>query len=471
MQPGSDTIFALATPAPPPRGSGIAVVRVSGPDSFGIASSLAKQPAIPADKLPDRSFRIVTLVHEGTEIDRCGLLVFHKPHSYTGEDVVEFHLHGGLSVIRALERALIAVGARPAEPGEFTRRAFLNGRMDLIQAESVAALVSAAGLAAQREALRRSAGALSSVIQHVRSRLRDILARLEVDFDYPEERIDGIERDEAVGLIKSIRAELSPLLASWEKGRILGGFRLAIIGLPNVGKSSLLNVLLEEDRAIVTSSPGTTRDVVSGMLSFAGVPAELLDTAGIRIVSEELDTAEAEGIRRSWREVERAHLVLMVFDMSAPLADENARLVAKVRRTVEKTGAAILLVCNKSDLFSAWEPSVIGALADAPELPHVVVSAKTGDGIDKLRTKVRELLNLDFDPDAILLTETRHRALIEEADGILRSVQSGLEEGRLPQDVAATELWGADRALGRLLGEEVSGADLDEIFSRFCIGK
>jgi tRNA modification GTPase len=260
------------------------------------------------------------------------------------------------------------------------------------------------------------------------------------------------------------------LVSSYETGRLLSGFRLAIIGRPNVGKSSLLNALLQEDRAIVTSLPGTTRDVVSGILTFGGVPAECLDTAGIRAVREDADTAEAEGIRRSWREVERAHLVLCVLDSSVPLTDEDVALVREARKRTKSTGAAIILIFNKMDLQSAWEPPVAATLLDAVGSPSIRASAKTGENIDRLREKVRDLLGLEFNPEDILLTDSRHLSLLEEADGILRHVGDGLREG-VPQDVAATELWGADRALGRILGEELGAADLDEIFSRFCIGK
>jgi len=469
MGSASDTIFALATPTPAPSGSGIAIVRLSGPDTFRIASLHIGSDITP-DAFPDRHFILVNFSDVDREIDHCGILVFRKPRSYTGEDLIEFHIHGGHTIIKAIIGALMKSGARPAEPGEFTRTAFLNGRMDLVQAESVAALVSAAGEAAQVEALRHRSGILSEKITAIRTRLRNILARLEVDFDYPEERPDGIENSEAISLLDIIRTDLKPLLNSWDKGKKLQGFRLAIVGLPNVGKSSLLNALLREDRAIVTSSPGTTRDVISGTLSFAGIPAELLDTAGIRIVSDNLDTAEAEGIRRSWREVERAHLILMVFDTSIPLGNENVAMVRRTREIATPNNAAIILVSNKTDLFSAWEPSIIGALVEAPGLPHVLISALTGEGLDTLRTRVHEIMDLELNPDEILLTEVRHHALVTEAYVIISQVHEGFING-IPQDVAATELWSADRALGRILGEGIGAVDLDEIFSRFCIGK
>jgi len=469
MESTVDTIYALATSAPSVEGSGIAIVRVSGPDAISIAGKVVK-PGIDIASVPNRVFRLVDIEFDEVPIDTCGILIFRGPKSYSGEDTVEFHLHGGISIIRSLQKALRLSGARPAEPGEFTRRAFLNGRIDLVQAEAIASLVSARGNAAQREALRQRSGTLSERLTAIRKMLRDILAKLEVDFDYPEEAVDGIAGPEAVGQLDAILSELDPLLRSYDKGSILRGFRLAIIGLPNVGKSSLLNALLEENRAIVTSSPGTTRDVVSGTLSFGGVPAELLDTAGIRIISDSLDTAEAEGIRRSWHETERADLVLVVFDTSIPIVKENVEIVARVRQIAEDTGATVLLVSNKSDLFSAWEPSIIGALVEAPDMPHVVVSATRGEGIAELRAKVREIMDLEVQPDEILLTEARHRAIIREINTILSDVRKGIEAG-LAQDVAATELWGADRAIGRLLGEGLAAVDLDEIFSRFCIGK
>lgn len=470
LDEGYDTIFALATPLPTSKGSGIAVVRVSGPNAFGIGASLATRTAIGGDILPHKKFILTVLSHNNVPIDHAGILAFHKPHSYTGEDVIEFHLHGGIAVIRSLEKALMQLGVRPADPGEFTRRAFLNGRLDLVQAESIAALVSAQGDAAQREALRQRYGKLSEKIESIRSQLRDLLGRLEVDFDYPEERVDGVTIEDAIKSIDGITTQIQPLIDSWDRGRMLSGFRLAIIGQPNVGKSSLLNALLEEDRAIVTPTPGTTRDVVSGTINFNGVPAELLDTAGIRAVQEHEESPEAEGIRRSWREVERAHLVLLVFDTSVVIIKNDIELVKKARELANRSATAILLVANKSDLESAWTPSNLGMLIDAPDLPHVVVSASTCAGIDILRSKVAEILDLGYSPDEIMLTEARHMSLLTEVDTITKSVREQLESGG-PQDVAATELWGADRALGRILGEGVGAVDLDEIFSGFCIGK
>jgi tRNA modification GTPase len=465
MEPGNDTIFALATALPPRDGCGIAIVRLSGPQAFSMASRLASP-------LPDenRVFSLTTLSYKTEMIDQAGIITFIAPHSYTGEDVVEFHIHGGHSIIRSLERALQSLGARIAEPGEFTRRAFLNGRLDLLQAEAVAALVSAVGDAARREALRQRSGVLSDKLKSIRAHLRDLLAKLEVVFDYPEEGVDPTPRGEAIRAIESIRSEVKPLLDSFAAGQLLKGIRLAIIGRPNVGKSSLLNALLNEERAIVTPHPGTTRDVVSASLTIEGVPVEILDTAGIHVLKIAADTAEAEGIRRSWLEVERAHLVLLVIDLSVPLSSEDSELVRLARQRTSKTKTPILLVCNKIDLPSACPPVVVGPFLNAVDLPFVAISALRGDGLDELRAGIAEMLDLDVGPEEVLVTEARHRALLEETDNILKETSDGLSAG-IPQDIAATQLWAADRALAGLLGEDLTGIDLDGIFSRFCIGK
>lgn len=464
-----DTIFALSTAVPPKEGSGIAIVRLSGPDAFAIAGKLCSPQRDP-QSIPDHQFILTKIVYKNDILDQGGLLGFRAPHSYTGEDVVEFHCHGGLILIRALERALAESGARPAEPGEFTRRAFINGRMDLIQAESIAALISASGEAARREAARQRAGFLSRKINEFRSSLRDLLGAIEVDFDYPEEKCEDISPEETSEKLAKLIAQIRPLVASYRTGQLLRGIRLAIIGRPNVGKSSLLNALLNEDRAIVTPHPGTTRDVVSGTLSIGGIPVTLLDTAGIRAVPDDVDTAEAEGIRRSWQEVDRAHLVLLVVDLSMPFSKEDTELINKTLSRIMDSGTPVILVCNKIDLPSAGPPEVAGTLLGAPDLPYEAVSALTGKGLEHLRQTILKSLNLTVNPEEILLTETRHRALLEEVMQILEKVGTDLKEG-VPLDIAATQLWSADRALGRLLGENLGMADLDEIFSRFCIGK
>jgi tRNA modification GTPase len=241
----SDTIFALATPTPTKEGSGIAIIRLSGPDSFQIAASICDPEVDPAS-IPDRHFHLATLSHAGSIIDRGGILGFRAPKSYTGEDVVELQCHGGLAVIRAIEHALLDLAARPADPGEFTRRAFINGRIDLVQAESIAALVAASGDAARMEAIRQRRGRLSGKLKEIRSGLHDLLGRVEVDFDFADEKIENVSIAQVIDGIDAIHAQIKPLINSYKTGQLLEGIRLAINGRPNVGKSSLLNALLSE---------------------------------------------------------------------------------------------------------------------------------------------------------------------------------------------------------------------------------
>ncbi len=470
MESTTDTIFGLATPVPPPGGSGVAVVRVSGHDAFGIAESLATRTAINPWPPSIRQFHLLTITFDGFDIDSCGLILFKGPKSYTGENVVEFHIHGGMEIIRSLDHALTALGARPAMAGEFTKRAFLNGRMDLVQAESVASIVSAQGAAAHREGLKQRAGALTERITSARTMLRDILARLEVDFDYPEEREDKFDSSDAAKMLEPVLEDLKRLLNTFKGGQLINGFRMAITGPPNAGKSSLLNRLADEDRSIVTSTPGTTRDVVSARVSFDGVPADLMDTAGIRIDDTSVDDIENEGIRRSWREIERAHIVLIVLDLSITMGNDDLILIRKIVERTHSTDCRLLIVQNKCDLLSKLDITNLSTIDELQDLSSVTVSAKFGEGIDELESRITELLGFEFDSSDILLTEQRHKALIAEAVGIIGSSIDNLNEAA-PQDVVATELWGADRALGRILGEEISSADLDTIFSRFCIGK
>lgn len=463
MPVDEDTIFALATAYPGVSGSGIAIIRISGADAFKLASGIIK-PALSSNTAKPGKFMLVDIFSGDILVDHCGLIFFRAPISYTGEDIIELHLHGGAAIIRSVMRELIFLGARPAEPGEFTRRAFLNGKLDLIQAEAIASLVSARGEAASSESARQRSGSLSAKIIQIRSVLRNLLGNMEVVFDYPEEVEDSMETAVILENISSIRDAISKLIRSYDAGKLLKGFRLAIIGKPNVGKSSLLNAFLDEDRAIVTPMPGTTRDVVSGTLELNGIPVECLDTAGIRPVSMITDEAEKEGVLRSWKEVERAHIVLILLDCSSPVDELDCELISETRRRIENTGTICLIIRNKSDLRECLLPP------DFSPGEHMKISALTGDGIEILRDKILLALNLKFEQGEILLTQARHFSLITEVHDILDRVHKGIADG-IPNDIVATELWGADRTLGLVLGEGITAADMDEIFGGFCVGK
>ncbi|HEX9745743.1 MAG TPA: tRNA uridine-5-carboxymethylaminomethyl(34) synthesis GTPase MnmE [bacterium] len=462
----ADTIFALATSSPPRSGSGIAIVRLSGPDSWKAASTLTG-----LKKFLPRQFTLSDFSYNGQPIDHSGLIYFPKPNSYTGEDIVEFHLHGGMSIIKSMFSVLIDLGLRPAEPGEFTRRAFLNGKMDLTQAEAVARIVSSSGESATREGVRQRAGSLRAAINSIRNDLRRLLGNLEVVFDYPEEVEDSVEEPQIISALNSILEKLNKLLASHKTGKLLSGIRLAIIGKPNVGKSSLLNAILNEDRAIVTETPGTTRDVVSGSMLIDGFPFELLDTAGIRKKSDTTDSIELQGIERSWREVEKAHVVLIVLDYSSPVDQYDIDLIQEAIERTRDSGAEIIFVRNKNDLPEVSLPNDFPPNSVQAGKSMLDLSAKSGDNIGSLVGEISSRLDLSSHQDEIIITESRQNALIGETVSIIENIADGIKKNEVPQDIAATELWGADRTLGRILGDGISSADLDEIFSHFCIGK
>ena len=439
----NDTIAALATP---PGQGGIAIVRVSGPAARTCFDALFR----PAGRQTVESHRLLYghLVNgQGEIIDQCMAVLMLSPRSYTREDVAEFHVHGGQQVADQALSALYALGVRPAEPGEFTRRAFLNGRIDLSQAEAVMRLISAQGEAASRAALRQLKGGASAFIQEAQSQVVEIAAGVAAALDYPEE----IDEAEAAGdTARRCREAAGSLLAACDDraARLLDtGFAVALCGRPNVGKSALLNALLGEERAIVTDIPGTTRDVVRGEITLSGVRVHLSDTAGIR---DQADTVEAIGIERARQAMRGADLVLLVLDGSAPLTEEDQALL----RDTEGLPRAVIL--NKCDLSPAFEWP--GALR---------LSARTGEGVAALRNLIAERAQVRGD---LPLTSARHISLARQAAEHLLAAAGALEEGG-PLDLAAIDLSAALDALGAVTGERVDERLLDSVFSQFCVGK
>ncbi len=432
-----DTIAAVATPAG--RG-GIGVVRISGPSVAQIARRIigAVPPARVATvaKFKDPS---------GDTIDHGIALRFPAPHSYTGEDVLELQGHGGPVVMQMLLAACLNAGARLAEPGEFTRRAFLGGRLDLAQAEAVADLIDASSQAAARSALRSLVGEFSAAIDALRQQLVDLRALTEAQLDFPEEELDGVHRDDAAKRLVSLQAALDDLLARSRQGSLLrSGVHVVLVGPPNVGKSSLLNRLAGEERAIVTPIPGTTRDALRETIHIDGLAVVLVDTAGLRDSADEL---EKLGMARTRSELERADVVLAVHDATARpslLCDGPA-------------GVARLDVYNKVDLV----PSFI-APAGA-----VAVSAKTGAGMADLREKIVRAAGWSSTGESAFLARERHlRALIGAKTHL---AQAAVETGRW--ELFAEELRLAHDALSGITGAFTSDDLLGEIFGRFCIGK
>jgi tRNA modification GTPase len=443
-----DTIFAIASGA---RRAAVAVLRVSGPDSARLLAALA-------GRLPAARRAVVRRMrHAGEVLDQALVLWLPGPGSYTGEDCAELHLHGGRAVIEGVAEALVALGARPAEPGEFTRRAFLNGRMDLVAAEAVADLVDAETSAQRAQALRQMDGALGAIYRDWAERLRVLLAEQEALIDFPDEDLppDVAARGDAA--LAALRGEIATHLDDGRRGeRLREGLVFAVTGPPNVGKSSLVNALAERDVAIVAATPGTTRDALETRVVLGGVPVTLVDTAGLR---ETTDAVEAEGVRRARARAEDADLVVEVGVVSEesplPLTPQSSTSVRFATQARKGRGDSVVLVANKIDLGGDAPSGAIG------------VSALTGAGLDTLRDRLAAAaLALTERAGPPPLTRARHRAALQETAGHLaRATDADLPE------LMAEDLRLALRALGRITGQVGVEDLLDTIFSRFCIGK
>ncbi len=440
------TIFALATA---PGRAGVAVVRVSGPASGDALAALTGKP-LPAPRMA----KLVRLRDPGTgeALDDALVLRFTAPRSFTGEDVVELHLHGGRAVVAGVVEALSALpGLRVAEPGEFTRRAFENGKLDLTEAEAVADLVDAETSAQRRQALRQMEGALGQLYDGWRERLTRSLAHIEADIDFPDEDLPSGVSDAARPVLEALAAEIDAHLDDRGRGeRLREGLHIAIVGAPNAGKSSLLNALARREAAIVSARAGTTRDVIEVHLDLGGYPVVLADTAGLREAAA--DEVEEEGIRRALDRAARADVKVAVFDATALPALDSATVALVDKDTV--------VVLNKTDLADAPVPTVGGQDA-------VAVSARTGSGLPELE---RRLTAFTADrlagSGAPALTRARHRSALEECrDALRRALTAPLPE-LMAEDVRL-----ASRALGRITGRVDVEDLLDVIFRDFCIGK
>jgi tRNA modification GTPase len=464
-----DTIVAIATP--PGRG-GIGVVRLSGPDAHTIARALIthRTPLQPrhatytevrltafaeasAVKKPDATYEDPAEVVSGFSRtsddvrDHAIVTYFPAPGSYSGDDVVELSAHGSPVVLRGIVAAAIAHGARAAEPGEFTLRAFLNGRIDLMQAEAVADLIDAATPLQARAAFDQLEGTLTRAIASIDARLFDLIARLEASVDFPEEGYHFVEPAALAHALDDLLAQTAALLAGARRGRLIReGLQVAIVGNPNVGKSSLFNALLGAERAIVTDRPGTTRDLVTETLDLEGLRVTLVDTAGLR---DATDPAEIEGVERSRRAVAVADAIVHVIDDdNVPDADRNR-----------------LVVRNKSDLSPAPRAETIAGV--------IFVSARTGDGLPELRERLGHVLGAEPTRERPDITNVRHVALVERAHAALERARSAAmtDIGSMPEEFVLADLQDARAALEEITGRRAPEALLAHIFARFCVGK
>ena len=461
----SSTICALATP---PGAGGIAVVRVSGPEAYAVGGEIFT-PRNPAKRVAEAKGYTAMLGHyhlRGEEMDETIALFFRTPHSYTGEDVIELSVHGGNAMAQGLLEALYLAGAAPAGPGEFTRRALENGRMSLTQAEAVMEIISAEGR--QGAALAKSAldGALARRIAGIQAALQTLAAHLTAWIDYPEEDVPEVSQTELIATLSEQKDTLDQLIAGYGAGAVLRrGVDCVLLGRPNVGKSTLLNLLAGFDRAIVTPIAGTTRDVLEQavMLGDTGIRLNLFDTAGVRDVGEHGDAVEAEGIRRSWKKLDEAGLVLAVFDAAQPLTDADLEIA---HRCQNRPALAIL---NKEDLADSTENA---AQTLQPYFKKVItLCAKEADSLQPLTDAVAELLGTaQLDPGAAQLCSDRQLAAATRARDAIAEAMKARQAG-FGLDATGICLTDALQALCDLTGEDASDATIEEVFETFCVGK
>jgi len=445
----TDTIAAVATAA---GAGGIGIVRVSGPRSANIARALTRK------RLAPRKVYFCTFFDEGgAAIDRGLALYFTAPKSYTGEDVLELHAHGSPMLLAALLRRVLALGARQARPGEFSERAFLNGKLDLAQAEAVADLIAAGSEGAARAAMRSLEGEFSARVHELLAELVQLRVWLEAALDFPEEEIDFLAAPQLLHGLHDVQHRVATLLIAARRGVVLrDGLHVVIVGRPNVGKSSLLNALARSERAIVTPIAGTTRDLLREHVELDGIGLTLVDTAGLR---ESTDIVEAEGMRRARAELARADVVILVTD--AAHADADRALLREVN-----ADATRIIVCNKIDLAGAAPART----QDGPSAVRIDLSAQTGAGLELLRGELARLAGHGEGAEGAFSARQRHVDALERVAAHLRDAESQLRDTRAGE-LAAEELRQAQLDLSEITGEYTSDDLLGAIFSSFCIGK
>ena len=444
-----DTIAAVATAS---GAAGLGIIRLSGPRAIALAQTLTG-----AMLRPRHAHYLRFHDHDGSVIDDGIALSFPAPHSYTGEDVVELQAHGSPVLLAQLLRRCLALGARAARPGEFTERAFLEGRLDLAQAEAVADLIHAGSESAARAARRSLDGEFSRAVVALAQDLSVLRVHVEAAFDFPDEDIDLLAMPALAARLDKVRDALSALRARADRGRrLVDGLHVVITGAPNVGKSSLLNALVAEDRAIVSTTPGTTRDLLREDLQLDGVALTLVDSAGLHASTDPL---EAEGMRRARAELSRADLVLAVLDASAPHDAASAAFAAEL-----PPGVAVLWLQNKCDLVPGTSPSAVSLPGDV-----LAISARTGAGLDALRSRLRAAAGQDVGATGSFSARARHLDALDHCAAALSVASQRLADGQ--GELAAEDLRLAQAALGQVTGRVDADMLLGQIFAGFCIGK
>lgn len=456
-----DTIAAIGTPI---GAAGIGIIRVSGEDAIEIVDRIFRSKNKKnLHEVPSHNIVYGHIVDEkGEVIDEVLVTVMLAPKSFTTENVVEINCHGGTVAVRKTLEAVLKAGARLAEPGEFAKRAFLNGRIDLAQAESIMDLINAKTAASLRVAVGQLEGKLSAQIKDIRAKLLELRAHIEAGIDFPEHDIEDLSKEQIKVATVELKSRIDKILESADSGKIFReGLKTVIIGKPNVGKSSLLNALVKEKRAIVTDIPGTTRDVIEEFVSIRGIPLKILDTAGIR---ETEDVVEKIGVQRSKEALEQADFFLFVVDVASEISSEDMEIAAFLK---DLSG---IIIANKTDLTGGLNRDLQKELG--LDVPVVAMSLLNGQGLDELEEKIVDIVyNNEFHSvDEILVSNVRHERALTAASEYLTGVLETLENN-MPMDCVTIDLNSAWEELGKITGETVGEDLLDQIFSQFCIGK
>lgn len=456
----TDTIAAIGTAL---SNSGISIIRISGKDSLNIIRKIF----VSNSKIMPNNIIYGKIVENGKVVDTVLVSYFKNPKSYTGEDVCEINCHGGVQITREILQLVLANGARLAEPGEFSKRAFLNGKMDLTKAEAVINLINSKNTTQARIAANNLEGDLYKKIKEVREELIELMAHIEVSVDYPEYDYDEVENDNVISLLNKKIIEINNILSTYEQGKyIKDGVNVVILGKPNVGKSSLLNTLSRSQKAIVTEIPGTTRDVIEERINIGNIILNLSDTAGIRKTD---DFVEKIGVKRSIEKIDEADLVIYLLNVESDIDDEDKEILSKI----QNKGIKLITVINKIDKEQKLKfDSILDKLKRFGVNEVIKMSVLNNEGIDELKNKIEEIFNtndLDFENE-LIITNERHRDLLNKSKEYLEIAKKEIENNE-PIDIVSIVIKNATKSLGEIIGADVNQDIVNKIFEKFCLGK
>ena len=456
----TDTIAAIGTAL---SNSGISIIRISGKDSLNIIRKIF----VSNSKIMPNNIIYGKIVENGKVVDTVLVSYFKNPKSYTGEDVCEINCHGGVQITREILQLVLANGARLAEPGEFSKRAFLNGKMDLTKAEAVINLINSKNTTQSRIAANNLEGDLYKKIKEVREELIELMAHIEVSVDYPEYDYDEVENDNVISLLNKKIIEINNILSTYEQGKyIKDGVNVVILGKPNVGKSSLLNTLSRSQKAIVTEIPGTTRDVIEERINIGNIILNLSDTAGIRKTD---DFVEKIGVKRSIEKIDEADLVIYLLNVESDIDDEDKEILSKI----QNKGIKLITVINKIDKGQKLKfDGILDELKRFGVNEVIKMSVLNNEGIDELKNKIEEIFNtndLDFENE-LIITNERHRDLLNKSKEYLEVAKKEIEDNE-PIDIVSIVIKNATKSLGEIIGADVNQDIVNKIFEKFCLGK